>query len=61
MKEDTQKKEKMEAINCVYIPRANIDLASPDVSDGIKKCKILKDPLADYRSHRNTFELKLST
>jgi hypothetical protein len=37
----------MEAINCVYIPRENIDQASPDVSDRIKKCKILKDPLAD--------------
>jgi hypothetical protein len=37
MEEDTQKKEKMEAINCVYIPRENIDQASPDVSDRIKK------------------------
>jgi hypothetical protein len=32
------------------MPRGDTDLASLDVSDENNKCKILKDPLANYRS-----------
>jgi hypothetical protein len=46
-----RKNKIMEALNHACIHRGDTDLASPGVSNENNKCKILKDPLANYQSH----------